>query len=108
MKRAALPLVVLTALIFLSCVLVLFMTGCTSTGQKKENYWKSQIGVAKYDDVVTRLGPPTARETLSDKSFVAKWVRTSQTVSQTDLWTEVLVMRFSSEGVLRQLSVDEY
>jgi len=108
MKRAALPLVVLTALIFLSCALVLFVNGCTSTGQKKENYWKSQIGVAKYDDVVTRLGPPTARETLSDKSFVAKWVRTSQTVSQTDLWTEVLVMRFSSEGVLRQLSVDEY
>ena len=108
MKRAALPLVVLTALIFLSCVLVLFMTGCTSTGQKKENYWKTQIGVAKYDDVVTRLGPPVSKETLSDRSFVAKWVRTSQTVGRTDLWTEETVMRFSSDGVLRQSTVDEY
>jgi hypothetical protein len=108
MKRATLPIAVSMALVFALCTVIPCMTGCTSAAKKKEAYWNSQLGVAKYDDVVTRLGPPTAKETLSDKSVVAKWVRTSQTVNSSELWTEELVMRFSPAGVLTQSTLNEY
>ena len=71
MKRATLPIAVSMALVFALCTVIPCMTGCTSAAKKKEASWNSQLGVAKYDDVVTRLGPPTAKETLSDKSVVA-------------------------------------
>ncbi len=85
------------------------MTGCTSAAKRKEAYWNSQIGVAKYDDVVSRLGPPAAKEKLSDGSIVAKWVRISYaTVGGYDSWTEELIMRFSPGGILTQSSAYEY
>ena len=108
MKRATLPIAVSMVLVFVLCMVIPCMTGCTSAAKKKEAYWNSQLGVAKYDDVVTRLGPPTAKETLSDKSVVAKCVRTSQTVNSAELWTEELVMRFSPSGVLTQSTLNEY
>jgi len=108
MKRATSPIAVSMVLLFVLCMVIPCMTGCTSTAKKKEAYWNSQLGVAKYDDVVTRLGPPTAKETLSDKSVVAKWVRTTQTTNSSDLWTEELVMRFSPGGVLTQSTLNEY
>jgi hypothetical protein len=108
MKRATLPIAVSMVLVFVLCTVIPCMTGCTSAAKKKEAYWNSQLGVAKYDDVVTRLGPPTAKETLSDKSVVAKWVRTSQTVNSSELWTEEFVMRFSPSGVLTQSTLNEY
>ena len=112
MKRVALPITVSMVLIFVTCMLTTFMTGCTTAAKKKEAYWNSQIGVAKYEDVVTRLGPPTAKETLSDKSIVAKWVRTSYATARSevgsDSWTEELVMRFSPDGLLTHSSLNEY
>jgi hypothetical protein len=66
-------------------MLITFIMCCTSTTQKQETYWNAQIGVATYNDVVTRLGPPTSKETLSDKSVVAKWERTSWGSSRADM-----------------------
>ena len=107
MKRVALPIAVSMVLIFVICMLITFMTGCTSAAKRQEAYWNAQIGLAKYDDVVTRLGPPMAKETLSDKSIVAKWVRTSYEVSY-DSWTEEIIMRFSPDGILTHSSLIEY
>ena len=112
MKRAFRPIAVSMVLIFLTGMLILFMTGCTTSARKKENYWNSQIGVAHYNDVVTRLGPPAAKETLSDRSFVAKWVRTSYAAVRSevgsDSWTEEMVMRFSPDGLLTHATLNEY
>ncbi len=112
MKRAALPIAASTVLIIVLWIVVTFLTGCTSSTQKKEAYWNSQIGRANYNDVVTRLGPPAAKETLSDKSVVAKWVRrsyaTARSEGSADSWTEEIVMRFSPEGTLTHSSLEEY
>jgi hypothetical protein len=112
MKRSALPIVISMVVIFVITILITFMTGCTTSAKRKEVYWNSQIGVAKYNDVVTRLGPPTAKETLSDKSIVAKWVRTSYATGRSevssDSWTEEIVMRFSSDGILTHSTLHEY
>jgi hypothetical protein len=112
MKRSALPIVISMVVIFVITILITFMTGCTTSAKRKEVYWNSQIGVAKYNDVVTRLGPPTAKETLSDKSIVAKWVRTSYATGRSevssDSWTEEIVMRFSSDGILTHSTLNEY
>jgi hypothetical protein len=108
MKRVALPIAVSMVLVFVICMLITFMTGCTSAAKKKEAYWNSQIGVAKYDDVVSTLGPPAAKEKLSDGSIIAKWVRTSYITAGYYSWTEELIMRFSSSGILTQSSLHEY
>jgi hypothetical protein len=104
MKRISLPVAI--SIIVVSVLCMLITTGCTAA--KKDAYWKSQIGVAKYDDVVARLGPPAAKETLSDKSVVAKWVRTTQSPVGWDIWTEEFVMKFSPTGILTQSSMHEY
>jgi len=106
MKRIAMPVGVSIVLIFVLCMLITFTTGCTTA--KKDAYWKSQIGIAKYDDVVAQLGPPAVKETLSDKSVVAKWVRATQATVGYDLWTEELIMKFSPSGILTQSSLHEY
>jgi hypothetical protein len=112
MKRAKSPIAVSMVLIFVLCMVIPSMTGCTSTAKKKEAYWNSQLGVAKYNDVVTRLGPPATKETLSDKSVVAKWVRTSYMTARSepgsDSWTEEIVMRFSPDGILTHSTLNEY
>ena len=103
MKRETLPIAVSMVLVFVICILISFMTGCTSSAQKKVAYWNSQIGIAKYDDVVRSLGPPTAKDTLSDGSIVAKWVRKSYaTWGGSGSWTEEVLMRFSPGGILTQ------
>jgi hypothetical protein len=112
MKRAAQPVAISMAAIFVVCMLIPLMSGCAMPAKKKETYWNSQIGVASYSDVVTRLGPPTAKETLTDKSFVAKWVRTSYSTvrseSLSDSWTEEMIMRFSPDGLLTHATLNEY
>jgi hypothetical protein len=108
MKRVALPIAIWMVLVFVICMIITFMTGCTSAAKKKEAYWNSQIGVAKYDDVVSTLGPPAAKEKLSDGSIIAKWVRTSYITAGYYSWTEELIMRFSSSGILTQSSLHEY
>jgi hypothetical protein len=94
-------------LAFVICTVITFMAGCTSAAKRKEAYWNSQIGIAKYNDVVSSLGPPTTQEKLSDGSIVAKWVRISY-VSGFGSWTEELVMRFSPSGILTQSSMHEF
>jgi hypothetical protein len=109
MKRVALPIAIWMVLVFVICMIITFMTGCTSAAKKKEAYWNSQIGIAKYDDVVSSIGPPTAQEKLSDGSIVAKWVRISYVTSGgSGSWTEELVMKFSPSGILTQSSLHEY
>ena len=112
MNRASRPITFSIVLIFLAAMLIVIMNGCTTPAQKKGNYWNSQIGAAHYNDVVTRLGPPTAKETLSDKSLVAKWVRTSYATVRSevgsDSWTEEMVMRFSPDGLLTHVTLNEY
>ena len=112
MKRIALPIAFSMVLIFVICMLITFVIGCTSAAKKQELYWNAQIGVSKYDDVVTRLGPPIAKEALSDKSIVAKWVRTSYGTARSevssDSWTEEIIMRFSPDGILTHSTVNEY
>jgi hypothetical protein len=112
MKRVARPIATSMVLIFVITTLILFMIGCTTSAKRKEVYWNSQIGVAKYNDVVTRLGPPATKETLSDKSLVAKWVRTSYSTARSevgsDSWTEEIVMRFSPDGILTHSTLNEY
>lgn len=112
MKRAALPITVSLVLVLVLFVFITALTGCTSAAQKKESFWNSQIGQAKYNDVVAQLGPPVAKETLSDGSLVAKWVRTSygttRSTAMADNWTEELVLKFSPGGILTQSSLHEY
>ena len=112
MKRSALPISFSMVLVFVIFMLITFMIGCTSAAKKKEAYWNSQIGQAKYNDVVAQLGPPVAKETLSDGSMVAKWVRTSygttRSAAMADNWTEELVLKFSPGGILTQSSLHEY
>jgi hypothetical protein len=112
MKRGALPIAASTVFVFVTCLIITFMIGCTTAAKKKEAYWNSQIGQAKYNDVVAQLGPPGAKETLSDGSIVAKWVRTAygttRSYASTDNWTEELVLRFSPSGILTQSTLHEY
>jgi hypothetical protein len=112
MRRVALPIAVSIVLVFVTCMLITFMIGCTSAAKQKEAYWNTQIGQAKYNDVVARLGPPVAKETLSDGSIVAKWVRTAygttRSIASSDNWTEELVLRFSPSGTLTQSTLHEY
>jgi len=112
MKRATLPVVVSMVPVLVFLLLIPFLTGCTSAAKKKEAYWNSQVGQARYNDVVAQLGPPVAKETLSDGSMVGKWVRTSygttRSASMADSWTEELVLRFSPDGLLTQSSLHEY
>jgi len=112
MKRAALPITVSLVSVLVLFVFITALTGCTRAAQKKEAFWNSQIGQAKYNDVVAQLGPPVAKETLSDGSLVAKWVRTSygttRSTAMADNWTEELVLKFSPGGILTQSSLHEY
>jgi len=113
MKRAAPPIAISMLLMFVICVLITFITCCISTTKKQEMRWNAQIGVATYNDVVTQLGPPIAKETLSDKSVVAKWVRTSYGTSQSEMsydssWTDEIIMRFSPDGILTHSSLNQY
>jgi hypothetical protein len=112
MKRATLPIVVSIVPVLVFFVIVASINGCTSAAQKKEAFWNSQIGQVKYNDVVAQLGPPVAKETLSDGSLVAKWVRTSygttRSTAMADNWTEELVLKFSPGGILTQSSLHEY
>ena len=112
MRRVTLPIVVATVSVLILFVIVSVMSGCTSAAKQKEAYWNSQIGQAKYNDVVAQLGPPVAKETLSDGSLVAKWVRTSygttRSTATSDNWTEELVLKFSPGGILTQSSLHEY
>jgi hypothetical protein len=112
MKRVTLPIVVSMVPVLVFFVIIASINGCTSAAKKKEAYWNSQVGQAKYNDVVAQLGPPVAKETLSDGSMVAKWVRTSygttRSSAMADNWTEELVLRFSPGGLLTQSSLHEY
>ena len=112
MKSASRSNAVSIALLAVAALLCVSVAGCATPAKKKEGYWNSQIGVAHYNDVVTRLGPPAAKETLSDKSLVAKWVRTSYATVRSevgsDSWTEEMVMRFSPEGLLTHVTMNEY
>jgi hypothetical protein len=112
MKRSALPISFSMVLVFVIFMLITFMIGCTSAAKKKEAYWNSQIGQAKYNDVVAQLGPPAAKENFSDGSIVAKWVRTAygttRSIASSDNWTEELVLMFSPSGILTQSKLHEY
>jgi hypothetical protein len=112
MRRVTLPVVDSMVPVLVFFVLIASINGCTSAAKQKEAYWNSQIGQAKYNDVVAQLGPPVAKETLSDGSMVAKWVRTSygttRSYASSDNWTEELVLRFSPSGLLTQSSLHEY
>lgn len=112
MKRVTLPIVVSMVPVLVFFVITASINGCTSAAKQKEAYWNSQIGQAKYNDVVAQLGPPAAKETLSDGSMVAKWVRTSygttRSSAMADNWTEELILRFSPGGLLTQSSLQEY
>ena len=112
MKRSALPISFSMVLVIVICMLITFMIGCTSAAKKKEVYWNSQIGQAKYNDVVAQLGPPAAKENISDGSMVAKWVRTAygttRSIASSDNWTEELVLMFSPSGILTQSKLHEY
>jgi len=112
MKRATLPIVISMVPVLVFFVIIASINGCTSAAKQKEAYWNSQIGQAKYNDVVAQLGPPEAKETLSDGSLVAKWVRTSygttRSAASSDNWTEELVLKFSAGGLLTQSSLHEY
>jgi hypothetical protein len=112
MKRVTLPIVVSVVPVLVFFVIIASITGCPNAAKKKEAYWNSQVGQAKYNDVVAQLGPPVAKETLSDGSMVAKWVRTSygttRSSAMADNWTEELVLRFSPGGLLTQSSLHEY
>jgi hypothetical protein len=112
MKKATLPIVVSMVTVLVFFVIMASINGCNSAAKKKEAYWNSQIGQAKYNDVVAQLGPPVAKETLSDGSMVAKWVRTSygttRSSAMADNWTEELVLKFSPGGLLTQSSLHEY
>jgi hypothetical protein len=112
MKRIILPIVVSMVPVLVFFVIIASFISCTSAAQKKEAFWNSQIGQAKYNDVVAQLGPPVAKETLSDGSLVAKWVRTSygttRSTAMADNWTEELVLKFSPGGILTQSSLHEY
>lgn len=108
MKRAEIPTAVSRVLIVVFCMLLVITAGCTSAGKQREAYWNSRLGSATYDDVAAQLGPPAAKETLSDKSIVAKWIRRSQSVNSSELWNEELVMRFSPGGILTQCTLHEY
>jgi hypothetical protein len=112
MKKATLPIVASMVTLLVFFVIMATINGCTSAAQKKEAYWNSQIGQATYNDVVAQLGPPVAKETLSDGSIVAKWVRTSygttRSSAMADNWTEELVLKFSPGGLLTQSSLHEY
>ncbi len=112
MKRAALPIVASMMSVLVLFALIAFMTGCTTAAKEKRAYWNSEIGRATYNDVVAQLGPPEAKETLSDGSLVAKWVRTAygttRAIAASDNWTEELVLRFSPGGVLTQATLHEY
>jgi len=112
MKRVTLPVDVSMVPVLVLVLLITFLAGCPSAAKKKEAYWNSQVGQAKYNDVVAQLGPPVAKETLSDGSLVAKWVRTSYGTTRStaiaDNWTEELVLKFSPGGVLTQSSLHEY
>jgi hypothetical protein len=112
MKKVTLPIVVSVVPVLVFFVIIASINGCTSAAKKKEAYWNSQVGQAKYNDVVAELGPPVAKETLSDGSMVAKWVRTSygttRSVASSDNWTEELVLKFSPGGLLTQSSLHEY
>jgi len=114
MKRVTLPITASMVSILILFVLITFLTGCTSAAKKKEAFWNSQVGKAKYNDVVAELGPPAAKETLSDGSIVAKWIRTStsngtsRAATRSISWTEEHVMRFSPGGILTQSSLHEY
>jgi hypothetical protein len=112
MKRATRPITISVVLMFVICMLITFIMCCTSTTQKQETYWNAQIGVATYNDVVTRLGPPTSKEALSDKSVVAKWERTSWGSSRADMssdsWTYEIIMRFSPDGILTHSTLNQY
>ena len=112
MKSASRSVSVSIALLTVAALLCVSLAGCATSAKKKEGYWNSQIGVAQYNDVVTRLGPPESKETLSDKSLVAKWVRKSYSSVRSevasDSWTEEMVMRFSPEGLLTHVTMNEY
>jgi hypothetical protein len=112
MKRVTRTVVGMMMPIMVIVLLTTFLTGCPSAAKKKEAYWNSQIGQAKYNDTVAQLGPPVAKETLSDGSLVAKWVRTSygttRATAMSDNWTEELVLKFSPDGILTQSSLHEY
>ena len=112
MKRVTLPIVVSIVPVLFFFVIIASINGCTSAAKQKEAYWNSQVGQAKYNDVVAQLGPPVAKETLSDGSMVAKWVRTSygttRSTAMADNWTEELILRFSPGGLLTQSSLQEY
>jgi hypothetical protein len=111
-KKVTLPIVVSMVPVLAFFVIIATINGCTSAAKQKEAYWNSQIGQAKYNDVVAQLGPPVAKETLSDGSMVAKWVRTSygttRSTAMADNWTEELILRFSPGGMLTQSSLQEY
>jgi hypothetical protein len=111
-KKVTLPIVVSMVPVIAFFVIIATINGCTSAAKQKEAYWNSQIGQAKYNDVVAQLGPPVAKETLSDGSLVAKWVRTSygttRSTANSDNWTEELVLKFSPGGILTQSSLHEY
>jgi hypothetical protein len=111
MKRI-MPTVVSMVPVLVFFVIIASLNSCTSAAKKKEAYWNSQIGQARYNDVVAQLGPPVAKETLSDGSLVAKWVRTSygttRSTAMADNWTEELVLKFSPGGILTQSSLHEY
>lgn len=46
-------------------------SGCETYGRAD---WKSRIGSYTYDDAVKELGPPEAKETISDGTIVAQWL----------------------------------
>ena len=112
MKRATLPVVVSMVPVLVFFVIIASINACTSAAKQKEAYWNSQIGQAKYNDVVAQLGPPEAKETLSDGSIVAKWVRTTygttRSAAMSDNWTEELVLMFSPSGILTRSTLHEY
>jgi hypothetical protein len=112
MRRETLPVTVSIVSVLVLFTLITMLTGCATAAKEKKAYWNSQIGHVKYNEVVAQLGPPAAKETLSDGSLVAKWVRTSygttRSAASSDNWTEELVLTFSPGGTLTQSSLHEY
>jgi len=77
-------------------ILTILLIGCQPAAVKrepvqesladKEAYWKSKVGSATYDDVVSWLGPPAYKNAETDESFAAVWVSNSSWIGTVRVW----------------------
>ena len=112
MKRVTLPIVVSMVPVLVFFVIIASINGCTSAAKKKEAYWNSQIGQAKYNDVVAQLGPACSERNVVRRKHGGQMGQNilwdNAIICHADNWTEELVLRFSPGGILTQSSLHEY